>query len=215
MPFFGTWKRALLAFSRAKKWHFERPDLRTESKNLAKHPPKWLGRHLGHAFPFSGEYQANHVFRAVRSSFYTLKRPKNENSSYFLLAFWRPRSYEEEDSRTRHCQSLTSGGIFDTWSESQFFQTCGRSGKLWSTWRSFLGQHQAAGINLKVNLGLCIAYRWSETLCSPQEESLWSFPEGTPTLPPLLTKTNLTIQGWLTDGSSPFPIANLTCLTRR
>ena len=65
--------------SRAKKWHFERPDLRTESKNLAKHPPKWLGRHLGHAFPFSGEYQANHVFRAVRSSFYPLKRPKNEN----------------------------------------------------------------------------------------------------------------------------------------
>ena len=46
-------------FSCAKKWHFERPDLKTESKNLAKHPPKWLGRHLGHAFPFSGEYQAN------------------------------------------------------------------------------------------------------------------------------------------------------------
>ena len=23
-----------------------------------KTPPKWLGRHLGHAFPFSGEYQA-------------------------------------------------------------------------------------------------------------------------------------------------------------
>ena len=50
---------SLLAFSRAKKWHFECPDLRTESKNLAKHPPKWLGRHLGHAFPFSGEFQAN------------------------------------------------------------------------------------------------------------------------------------------------------------
>ena len=46
-------------FSSANKWHFERPDLKTESKNLAKHPPKWLGRHLGHAFPFSGEYQAN------------------------------------------------------------------------------------------------------------------------------------------------------------
>ena len=47
----------------------------------------------------------------------------------------------EEDSRTRHCQSLTSGGIFDTWSESRLFQTCRRSGKLWqpagSTWRSF------------------------------------------------------------------------------
>ena len=39
--------------------HFERPDLRTESKNLAKHPPKWWGRQLGHVFPFSGEYQAN------------------------------------------------------------------------------------------------------------------------------------------------------------
>ena len=39
-------------------WHFERPDLRTDSKNLAKHPPKWLGRHLVHAFPFLGEYQA-------------------------------------------------------------------------------------------------------------------------------------------------------------
>ena len=33
VPFFGTWKRALL--------------------------PKWWGRHLVHAFPFLGEYQAN------------------------------------------------------------------------------------------------------------------------------------------------------------
>ena len=42
------------------------------------------------------------------------------------------------------------------------------------------------------------------------------FSEGTPTLHPLLPKTNLTIQGWLTaDSSRPFPIANLTCLTRR
>ena len=45
-------------FSSVKKWHFERPDIRTESKNLAKHPPNWLGRHLVHAFPFLGEYQA-------------------------------------------------------------------------------------------------------------------------------------------------------------
>ena len=35
------------------------PNLRTDSKNIAKHPPKWLSRHLGHAFPFSGEYRAN------------------------------------------------------------------------------------------------------------------------------------------------------------
>ena len=27
-------------FSSAKKWHFERPNLRTDSKNLTKHPPK-------------------------------------------------------------------------------------------------------------------------------------------------------------------------------
>ena len=27
-------------FSSDKKWHFERPNLRTESKNPAKHPPK-------------------------------------------------------------------------------------------------------------------------------------------------------------------------------
>ena len=56
----GFWTPFLnCPFSRAKKWHFERPDLRTESKNLVKHPPKWLCRHLGHAFPFLGEYQAN------------------------------------------------------------------------------------------------------------------------------------------------------------
>ena len=45
-------------FSSAKKWHFERPNLRTDSKNPAKHPPKWWGRLLVHAFPFSSEYQA-------------------------------------------------------------------------------------------------------------------------------------------------------------
>ena len=47
-------KRQKCLFTSAKKWHFERPDLRTESKNLAKHPPKWLGRHLGHAFSTFG-----------------------------------------------------------------------------------------------------------------------------------------------------------------
>ena len=35
-------------------WHFERSDLRTESKNLAKHPPKWFIRHLVHAFSIFG-----------------------------------------------------------------------------------------------------------------------------------------------------------------
>ena len=45
--------------SSAKKWHFERPEPRTDPKNPAKHPPKWWGRHLAHSFPFSGEYEAN------------------------------------------------------------------------------------------------------------------------------------------------------------
>ena len=66
-------------------WHFERPDLKTESKNLAKHPPKWLGRHLGHAFSFSGEYQANFWKSYFLGPFYPLKRPKNENGSYFFV----------------------------------------------------------------------------------------------------------------------------------
>ena len=60
------WKRAHLAFSSAKKWHFGRPNLRTDYKNLAKHPSKWWGRLLVHAFQLSGEYQANyeksHIF---------------------------------------------------------------------------------------------------------------------------------------------------------
>ena len=60
-------------FSSAKKWHFECPNLRTDYKNLAKPPPKWWGRHLVHAFPFPGEYQANfeklHIFLLFWSNF--------------------------------------------------------------------------------------------------------------------------------------------------
>ena len=41
-------------FSRDKKWDLERPKLRTEFKNLAKHPPKWWTRHLFHAFSIFG-----------------------------------------------------------------------------------------------------------------------------------------------------------------
>ena len=37
-------------FSSAKKWHFGRPNLRTDSKNPAKHPQKWWNRYLIHAF---------------------------------------------------------------------------------------------------------------------------------------------------------------------
>ena len=46
-------------FSSDKKWDFERPNLRTDAKNLAKHPPNWWIKHLVHSFPFLCEYQAN------------------------------------------------------------------------------------------------------------------------------------------------------------
>ena len=58
-------------FSSAKKWHFECPNLRMESKNLAKHPPKWFIRHLVHAFS---------IFGRVSSQFLKIM---------FLEAFWR------------------------------------------------------------------------------------------------------------------------------
>ena len=52
-PFVGAYLRSFFGhFSSDKKWEFERPNLRTESKNLVKHPPKWWIRHLIHAFPF-------------------------------------------------------------------------------------------------------------------------------------------------------------------
>ena len=57
-------------FSSAKKWHFERPNLRKDSKNHAKHPPKWFIRHLVHAFS---------IFGRVSSQFLKIM---------FLEAFW-------------------------------------------------------------------------------------------------------------------------------
>ena len=52
-------------------YHFECPNLRMESKNLAKHPPKWFIRHLVHAFS---------IFGRVSSQFLKIM---------FLEAFWR------------------------------------------------------------------------------------------------------------------------------
>ena len=59
-PFVGAYLRSFFGhFSSNKKWEFERPNLRTESKNLVKHPPKWWIRHLIHAFPFQGGIKPN------------------------------------------------------------------------------------------------------------------------------------------------------------
>ena len=55
---------------KCKKWHFERPNLRKDSKNHAKQPPKWFIRHLVHAFS---------IFGRVSSQFLKIM---------FLEAFW-------------------------------------------------------------------------------------------------------------------------------
>ena len=57
-----------------KKWHFERQNLRTDSKNLAKHPPKWWSRHLG-----IKPILKNLIFSIVFDPFSPLKRPKSKN----------------------------------------------------------------------------------------------------------------------------------------
>ena len=49
-------------FSNDKKWDFKRLNLKTDSKNLAKHTPKWWTIHLVHAFHISGKYQANFAY---------------------------------------------------------------------------------------------------------------------------------------------------------
>ena len=41
---------AKLPIFKCQKWHFGRPNLKTDSKKTAKHPPKWWIRHLIHAF---------------------------------------------------------------------------------------------------------------------------------------------------------------------
>ena len=65
-PRSSSWPAAGWPASSSSPFLLVSPILRTDSKNLAKHPPKWWGRHLVHAFPFSGEYQANveksHIF---------------------------------------------------------------------------------------------------------------------------------------------------------
>ena len=42
-------------YSSDKKWDFECPNLRIDSGNPAKHPPKWWGRHLFHVFTIFGQ----------------------------------------------------------------------------------------------------------------------------------------------------------------
>ena len=69
-------------FSSAKKWHFERPNLRKDSKNHAKQPPKWFIRHLVHAFSIFGRVSSQFLkitFLEPFEAFYPLKRPKAKN----------------------------------------------------------------------------------------------------------------------------------------
>ena len=66
-------------FQVTKKWQFQRPNLRTDSKNLAKQPPKWFNRHLIHAFSISGRVSGQFLKIMFLEAFYPLKRPKNRN----------------------------------------------------------------------------------------------------------------------------------------
>ena len=57
-------KRKLIVFPKVPVFKCQKMALRAPKssnglKNLAKHPPKWWGRHLVHLFPCSAEYQAN------------------------------------------------------------------------------------------------------------------------------------------------------------
>ena len=68
-------------FSNAKKWHFERPDLRTDSKNLAKHPQNggvdiWFMH-----FHFQANIKPiliNCIFFIVLQPFYSLNEAKTK-----------------------------------------------------------------------------------------------------------------------------------------
>ena len=70
-------------FSSAKKWHFGRPNLRTDSKNPAKHPPKWWTRHLIHVFITFGWILSQFLkmahFSSARSSFPISLDPTTKN----------------------------------------------------------------------------------------------------------------------------------------
>ena len=46
---------------KVQKMALRAPKSKNGLKNLAKHPLKWWGRHLVHAFPFLVEHQANFV----------------------------------------------------------------------------------------------------------------------------------------------------------
>ena len=65
------WQKCL--FSRAKKWHLQRRNLGKDSTNLAKHPPKWWGRHLFHVFSIFGwvlsKYRKLMLFEPFQSHF--------------------------------------------------------------------------------------------------------------------------------------------------
>ena len=83
-------------FSSAKKWHFERPNLRKDSKNHAKQPPKWFIRHLVHAFSIFGRVSSQFLkimfLEAFWNCFTLLKGQKLETArrmpqkSFFVVA---------------------------------------------------------------------------------------------------------------------------------
>ena len=72
------------AFSSAKKWHFEHPNLRTESKNLAKHPPKMVGKTFGSCVSIFGRVSSQILeimFLEPLGALFTLLRGQNRKTA--------------------------------------------------------------------------------------------------------------------------------------
>ena len=74
LAYFSKHSRRKCPFSSAKKWHLERPNLRTDSRNLAKHPPKWWGVEFWfmrfHLRASIKQIFEHHGFRGVLEPFY-------------------------------------------------------------------------------------------------------------------------------------------------
>ena len=89
---YDLWHRQKCPFLSGKKWDFERPNLRTDSKNPAKHPPKWLVRHLFHAFIIFGRVFGQFWKIAFLAPFWS-HFPHRKPSHFFHSFLLRPSSF--------------------------------------------------------------------------------------------------------------------------
>ena len=137
-----------------------------------------------------------------------------EKRNSIMLAFWR--SSQKFWRRRVKNSALSQSKIW--WNlghlgQSLVLSECGRSGKLWrsvgSTWRS-LGSNSSSRYLPEVLPGsFTLPVGEVLSIVATLQKILFVF-SWRYTYSPFLPKCNLTLKGWLTDRSSPFPIANLT-----